>query len=975
MFSLWRSIIRAYKLKPLSLANDRLKKLVGTQQPLRKTLPGLKCNAGTYTSFFYVTCWKIQYLMYKHLFACFCFVINCMVLQAQTYKVWPLSNGFGLDFKTEPPNIFNNIANGGRLVAVCDNNGDILFYGDRYFNGWALYNSDNSIIPGSEGIILDGIQNIIIPVPLHPKQFYIFSDGNKIIDQIPHYSFYYSLIDMSGNGIVLTLNHKLTDLHQQSGTGITAVSHSNGTDIWVIVRDHDSLLSFPITANSVGNPIASVLPFGEEFDNLQWSNVYLKASYKNGVLAEYLTASQSRNYPEISASTLHLYSIDRATGKISNSRILEYYYDTSSMFKHLYTDMSFSPNDSFLYLIDWIPGIGRNYQTGATLAQFDMHASDIESSGYDMPLPWSYGIQLGDNNKMYISLTEPYSRNNHAKQYLSLIKYPDRKAPYDILLSHYFYIGDTPNQAWLPNIFRSHIYELGFQYTSACGGLQFTAHGDTAFKTFEWFFDNGDSAVGLNCMHHYPSPGKYFVKVRGRASDGYSAWYSDTVTYNPLPPPKARYTFASQKGCQWVGFQFRDSSVCDSSRLAYRSWLWDFGDGKKDTARNPKHIYTAAGQYRVSLQFSDGICTDTFSSIQDIIILNAPRPGFSVSLKQGCAPLSVKVIDQAAGVVQHRIFTSTNGQSDTNSNVTFLYTKAGDYVIHQYLKGPTGCITEDSVSIHVIQSFADTDGLHLLQVSVDSAGLFIKWKPYEHVYAYDVYRKDDKLDWLLQDEVTDTSYRDLSADYHKNHYQYYIQVVDSCNNISAPGVPSGNILLQAMYKSRQNIQLNWNSYTGWQYGVARYELERKTDSAGKYSILSNSAVSGQTDDGMLLSGQTYACYRIHAFEQAGNHRESYSNEVCINLQPLYWIPSAFTPNKQGPGENETFKVTGFGLRDFELQVMNRSWNVVYDSHDINQGWDGTYKGQPLPEGQYIYVLNAQSNDGFIHKIGSVDLIR
>jgi gliding motility-associated-like protein len=772
---------------------------------------------------------------------------------------------------------------------------------------------------------------------------------------------------MSKNNGLGEVTNKNILLRKGFFRGITAVKHANGKDIWILSKhNRDSFYTYLFTKSGI-LPTA-VKSYAQQFKTdedtlLQYGAI--KFSSDGKLLAEcYLT---NGNKQLGAFSTFNLFDFDRNNGLVSNKRVI----DSSSRrgrtsvdkMQHSFTDLAFSPSDSLIYLVEnYNPAYG-----GPAIVQYDRYANDISSSKYVIKADNQIGanaIQLANNGRIYIG---------NSSDYFSVIYYPDNHFQNCMYIGKYIKMNSTPSIFYsFGNPFYS--YErVKFRLITNCKYIYTKNLSDTSvFKKFTWYLSDKDSQQGYNIRFQYKSSGYHLLKLKAENDYGYAVWYSDSLYFKK--GISASFTYNKDTGCQWLGYQFTNTTDFDSNSLPL-SYIWDFGDNTSDTSKNPIHIFKRSGKFKITLFAFDGICTDTFSSLQDIVILSAPRPGFSVSVKQGCAPLSVQVADQSTGTVQHRMFTSTNGQSDTNTNATFLYTKAGDYIIHQYLKGPTGCITEDSVSIHVIQPFVATDSLRLLQLSIDSAGLFIKWKPYEHVYAYDIYRKDDKLDWLLQEEVTDTMYRDPGADYHRNRYQYYIRVVDSCNSVSEQGLPSGNILLQAMYKSRQNIQLNWNSYQGWQHGVARYELERKTDSASKYSVLSASANSGLTDDGMELAGQTYACYRIHAFEQAGNYRESYSNEVCLKLQPLYWIPNAFTPNKQGPGENETFKVTGYGLRDFELQVMNRSWNVVFDSHDINQGWDGTYKGQLLPEGQYIYVMNAQSEDGFIHKIGSVDLIR
>ena len=60
--------------------------------------------------------------------------------------------------------------------------------------------------------------------------------------------------------------------------------------------------------------------------------------------------------------------------------------------------------------------------------------------------------------------------------------------------------------------------------------------------------------------------------------------------------------------------------------------------------------------------------------------------------------------------------------------------------------------------------------------------------------------------------------------------------------------------------------------------------------------------------------------------------------------------------------NPVFKINGL-LRDTlvnenaRLTILNKLGNVVYHSDDYKNDWDGTYKGNDLPEDTYYFFLN------------------
>ncbi|HZG00125.1 MAG TPA: choice-of-anchor L domain-containing protein, partial [Chitinophagales bacterium] len=60
--------------------------------------------------------------------------------------------------------------------------------------------------------------------------------------------------------------------------------------------------------------------------------------------------------------------------------------------------------------------------------------------------------------------------------------------------------------------------------------------------------------------------------------------------------------------------------------------------------------------------------------------------------------------------------------------------------------------------------------------------------------------------------------------------------------------------------------------------------------------------------------------------------------VCL------FVPNAFSPNNDG--RNDNFQVIHCGIENFEMNVYNRWGNLVYQSNDPDDGWDGTLRKEP-----------------------------
>lgn len=90
--------------------------------------------------------------------------------------------------------------------------------------------------------------------------------------------------------------------------------------------------------------------------------------------------------------------------------------------------------------------------------------------------------------------------------------------------------------------------------------------------------------------------------------------------------------------------------------------------------------------------------------------------------------------------------------------------------------------------------------------------------------------------------------------------------------------------------------------------------------------------------------------------------------------PYIFIPNAFTPNNDG--ENDVFFVRANSITDVYLAVYNRWGQKVFETRDLNQGWDGTFNGIPLEPDVFGYYLEIECYNGVKQfKKGNVALIR
>jgi gliding motility-associated-like protein len=99
-----------------------------------------------------------------------------------------------------------------------------------------------------------------------------------------------------------------------------------------------------------------------------------------------------------------------------------------------------------------------------------------------------------------------------------------------------------------------------------------------------------------------------------------------------------------------------------------------------------------------------------------------------------------------------------------------------------------------------------------------------------------------------------------------------------------------------------------------------------------------------------------------------------NNLVIIQDNNYIFIPNTFTPN--GDGINDLFNVTITNLKTYHIQIFSRWGQLVFESKDLLNSWDGNYNGKQATWGVYYYVIEGEGSDNAIVKrSGSITLIR
>lgn len=111
-----------------------------------------------------------------------------------------------------------------------------------------------------------------------------------------------------------------------------------------------------------------------------------------------------------------------------------------------------------------------------------------------------------------------------------------------------------------------------------------------------------------------------------------------------------------------------------------------------------------------------------------------------------------------------------------------------------------------------------------------------------------------------------------------------------------------------------------------------------------------------------------------------NSNCSYASDITIHTyeincgEPDIFIPNAFSPN--GDGENDGYRVTGKVVEEIDLKIYNRWGELVYETTDPTESWDGTFNGKKVDPVVFVYNLSVTCIDRRVYlKKGNITVIR
>jgi gliding motility-associated-like protein len=408
--------------------------------------------------------------------------------------------------------------------------------------------------------------------------------------------------------------------------------------------------------------------------------------------------------------------------------------------------------------------------------------------------------------------------------------------------------------------------------------------------------------------------------------------------------------------CDTANFQFvNNSKIIDTpNTIVY----WNFGDGSTSSQLNPAHSYTAPGTYTITLVISDVTSCNGSDTVRKQVTIRGNDSTYNLPPLSACLGNSIQIgippINDTATTFQWTPSRGINNPTISNPSVT--PTQSTNYQLevtkgncHTFYKQEVG-VAKDDLKVQGNSVQCPNDTVQLFVSDTAHHAFSYSWSPAPYVLSgvntYDPYvRPPSNTTFYVTgvDSVTGCRYTDNIS----------VSVVSSLQYLQATATPDtimygDTTQLNTIYT--QVSSLYWNADT----------------------TLSSTLIPNPTADPKHTT-----TYTVNATDNSGCKQKKDVTVVVI-MAPCassnLFVPNAFSPNNDG--RNDKLYVRGNYIQDLYFAVYDRWGQKVFETKDMNVGWDGTYHGRKLDPAVFGWYIEGTCEQGQkFFKKGNVTLLR
>ena len=478
--------------------------------------------------------------------------------------------------------------------------------------------------------------------------------------------------------------------------------------------------------------------------------------------------------------------------------------------------------------------------------------------------------------------------------------------------------------------------------------LQNTSTFASGTLTYSWNYGNGQTGTGQNPgTVIYNQPGTYTATLLALGNNGCKDSVSQPLdfTINPVQAnPDTTFCLGKSVQLHAIGgitYTWQPSSSLTNSNIA-----------------NPMATPTVNTIYTVTIsQIDGGGRTCNFVLTDSIKILPRVTAAFSYSANVCGNTFTFK--DSSYLNPTSWYWNFGDSLVDSTQNPVYSYGKPGTYTISLLANNQYNCpgITQQIIKISGFDPISISKGtISCKNKSVQltaSGGISYTWTPPYNLNNANIYNP-------IATPTTTT------------HYTLYLTQSDSAGDLCSSvlhtniTVPFYSPALLTTYATPDTIIEGGSS-------------QLSTSLTGGY-IIWNPDYNLSSDSSLNPIANPY-----HTTTYTATYIDPHGCVFPVSSVTIYvidancnentvFVPNTFTPN--GDGRNEILYARSAFVTDIYFAVYDRWGQKVFDTNDINKGWDGIFNGKPCNPDVFGYYVKYKCNNGKeSFKKGNVTLIR
>lgn len=509
--------------------------------------------------------------------------------------------------------------------------------------------------------------------------------------------------------------------------------------------------------------------------------------------------------------------------------------------------------------------------------------------------------------------------------------------------------------------------------------------------TYTWYASTGSGTdvligTGINFPGYTIQTEDTFVAIKLVVTSSRDCNMDQIVhTFNTVKNVHASYTQDRTAGCGPLLINFTNTSNITEGVV----FKWDFGNGQTSTDANPGVVSFAAdptGKEKIYVVTLNAVtsCGSSQEFTSTVTIHTAPVSIFSPGSTVGCSPLSVTFVNtspESAGT------TYTYDWGDGTAAQT--YTDRAD-VVHTFSAVGT-------TTLYTIKMTASNEcGTHTSQHTISVVP--------NNIFAELVVDANDKQGCApLLVHFSNNSGNAISYIYDFGDGTTQTSTT-SPEKITHTFTQPGTYIVKLTAMNNCITTTTTETITVFEQPATRFTVDKTLGYPGLKFQFTNGTVGGIKYLWNFGDGSTsMETNPSHVYQQVGNFKVTlrasnvadcasyYNIDVIVNGEPgSLYVPNSFIPASDDPQFKE-FKAKGTGIASWRMIIFDKWGAVLWETTKLDDGkpvdgWDGTYKGQKMPQGVYFWKINLELRNGLQWKgvtlnstapkrTGTINLIR